>query len=244
MMLINHKKKYIYIHIPKTAGESIASILVDDGARRLGDKHNTINQVEKFVKSAKDYYIFSVVRNPFEQAVSFYEHLRKPLYKSYDELKSQYPEYDGLLYPKKECQSAMKLSFPDWCKAVYAETNTCHWFHDYNCFLDFKTSSISQVNVFKFEEIFKLEKVLEVNFGIHEKLPRLNESKKSKNIKHYYDSKTLDIVTNNFSDSLQKFEYEFPNNLVIRNDTRPLHIRLLEPLKSIYNRCIKSRLSE
>lgn len=65
------KYKYIFIHIPKTAGISISKTIYDDnviGHRSL-KKYKNIN--------LKDYYIFSFVRNPYDRIFSAYNFLKK-----------------------------------------------------------------------------------------------------------------------------------------------------------------------
>jgi len=77
---ISHKHKFIFIHIPKTAGTTICSSW--DGALlkkicretgTLGGTHKSALQLrEMFPKEWDRYFKFTVVRNPFDRFVSKY----------------------------------------------------------------------------------------------------------------------------------------------------------------------------
>jgi len=64
-------KKFIFIHIPKTAGKSIASLLGVRGARHL----MYMQYKEIIGKSIDSYYIFTVVRDPVDRLISAYNYL-------------------------------------------------------------------------------------------------------------------------------------------------------------------------
>lgn len=65
------EKKFIFIHIPKTAGKSIASLVGLKGACHL-----TYMQYREIIGSSIDSYdIFTVVRNPLDRLVSAYNYL-------------------------------------------------------------------------------------------------------------------------------------------------------------------------
>jgi hypothetical protein len=75
---ISHKYKFIFIHIPSTAGTSICSIwegallkeiCKDNGV--VGGSHKTALDIKKaFQKEFDEYYKFCVVRNPFDRFIS------------------------------------------------------------------------------------------------------------------------------------------------------------------------------
>jgi len=82
--MINHSKKFIFIHIPKTAGTSIEQCLSScikpdfpivgyDEANKLHRQHSTLEQLKSIYKiKIDDYFKFTVCRNPYERAVSGY----------------------------------------------------------------------------------------------------------------------------------------------------------------------------
>jgi hypothetical protein len=99
-MLINHKYKFIFIHIPKNAGTSMRGVfgaLENTESYDMPNPHINIKQLEKNLlnpnlptthnsrrhittselkenmeNSWNDYFKFAFIRNPFERLVSFY----------------------------------------------------------------------------------------------------------------------------------------------------------------------------
>lgn len=84
---ISHKHKFIFIHIPKTAGTTICSswegsllkhICKEFGV--LGGTHKSAMQLqEMYPKEFKEYFKFAVVRNPYDRFVSkfFFKQLNR-----------------------------------------------------------------------------------------------------------------------------------------------------------------------
>tara|TARA_B100000287_G_scaffold423464_1_gene466760 strand:+ start:113 stop:736 length:624 start_codon:yes stop_codon:yes gene_type:complete len=93
-MIINHKYKFVFLHIPKTAGTSITKalspfcnkwdtilgcdcgpeeIVKDDGFKI--HKHSNAQDIKTYMTSERwtNYFKFTFVRNPVDRAVSLYE---------------------------------------------------------------------------------------------------------------------------------------------------------------------------
>jgi len=105
IMLISNSRKFIFIHIPKTAGTSIEESLLPYCSGKKGFVNWLIRRLVKYVrfpnkqvfalrtyeahvtlaeaelllpgKVIDDYFKFAVVRNPYDRFVSFYYHLLK-----------------------------------------------------------------------------------------------------------------------------------------------------------------------
>ena len=77
--IINSPKPAIFIHIPKTAGASVIKSLskayktstIENSITQDNNFHSTIHHTKDIV-DVKDYFVFSIVRNPFDRAASWY----------------------------------------------------------------------------------------------------------------------------------------------------------------------------
>ena len=74
--MIDHKNKIIFVHIPKTGGETITKMLWGVKLSLSTGKHLTIEQYREFGNN-EDYYSFSIVRNPYDRALSHYRFLKQ-----------------------------------------------------------------------------------------------------------------------------------------------------------------------
>ena len=74
-MLLSHSHKFMFIHIPKTAGSSITTALVpyiimpNEGPSKYsyGGPHDGYQRKPLLIDKYKNYYKFAVVRNPFDR---------------------------------------------------------------------------------------------------------------------------------------------------------------------------------
>lgn len=101
-MIISHRHRYVFVHIPKTGGTSLTlalenrvgakDIILSDTPKgikrraRVKDatsrgrlwKHSTLADIEGLVDPAifDDYLLFTLVRNPWDRTLSYYSWLR------------------------------------------------------------------------------------------------------------------------------------------------------------------------
>lgn len=116
--MIDFRRRVIFVHIPKTGGESMASLFEDGGPPMA--KHATARQLRDHLGEAawKGFFRFSVVRNPFDQVLSMYSHLRKPLYQR-EQILRQYGK--DVLNPVRACRVACSQPFAAYCEQVLAQ---------------------------------------------------------------------------------------------------------------------------
>lgn len=87
-MLVSHQYKFVYIHVPRTAGTSIEKALKSYSDRISENSNSTVyfshissaklkNHMEKDGQEWKNYFSFGFVRNPWERMVSYYLFFRK-----------------------------------------------------------------------------------------------------------------------------------------------------------------------
>ena len=192
--MISYDKKFIFVHINKTAGTSMEKALVDYGVKKLQEKgdlkfelnynqsqHFNCDEYKKYLGSEyDDYFKFTVVRNPFDRVVSYY--------------------YGGAIQKG--------LNFKDWVVDRYLNENYkdyirmysdyTHWFDkdEMNCVLKFENLD---------QDFIKLKETLDLNC----ELGKANVNKSRTHYRDYYDNKTKDIIENHFEKELNTFQYKF-----------------------------------
>jgi hypothetical protein len=79
-MFINHDRKIVYIHMPKSAGTFLTRFFVENinGSKKInfnGDTHYGIELALNNINDIDNYTFFSTVRNPWDWYVSLYEYV-------------------------------------------------------------------------------------------------------------------------------------------------------------------------
>lgn len=196
--MISHKLKFIFIHIPKTSGNSLSWFLKDfidnDVVRRssrLGENQGINIICEKTKKDIKhvnityykntygekinDYFKFTIVRNPYDRMLSFYFWSKGKNNQKFDR-----NEFINFI---KKMDTPLQHEFID---------NTFHIIHFENL-----TNELKNVECFK--EI--------VDFNNY---PTLNASSNSKrNYNEIYDKELKDVVFNMHKKDFEIFGYEY-----------------------------------
>ena len=192
--MISYNKKFIFVHINKTAGTSMEKALADYGVKKLEEKgdlkfelnynqsqHFNCDEYKKYLGSEyDDYFKFTVVRNPFDRVVSYY--------------------YGGAIQKG--------LNFKDWVVDRYLNENYKDYirmYSDYTHWFDKDEMNY----VLKFENLdqdfIKLKETLDLNC----ELGKANVNKSRTHYRDYYDDKTKDIIENHFEKELNTFQYKF-----------------------------------
>lgn len=77
-LLINEQKKFMFIHIHKNGGNSVGKFIKDRLPKTK--EYPTLSAFKaklKYPKQFDDFYVFSIVRNPWSRFVSWYMFLRQ-----------------------------------------------------------------------------------------------------------------------------------------------------------------------
>ncbi len=187
---------------------------IDNNGEEFLGKHKRIIDAEKNLgESIENYKIFTIVRNPYSQVYSFYNHLRKPLYMSKDELRSRYPDYDGYLHPKSACMIALEADFNVYVKKVYNDISLVpRMMCDLVEWIKNSKNKISADFIIKFENMEHDVEFVFNQIGLKGQLEKLNYSLPCGDINNYrahYDDESKNIIKNNFRETLKLFDYKF-----------------------------------
>jgi len=188
-MFINHKHKFIFIHIPKNAGTSIRNSFDINGYdKQVVSKrypHSRCSEIWKYCGEDvwNEYYKFAFVRNPFDRLVSFY-HFHKS---------NQYKHKIGR-------ERAFKQPFKEWVM----ETKDTNINHTQSYYLD------KQINfIGRYENLHNSFNTAcnQIEIPPYE-LPHYNKSH-HENWQHYYDRELMDYVYSRYREDFYNFGYTY-----------------------------------
>ena len=181
-------KNKLVIHIPKTAGESLAKWLIDhcDG-KEVGWKHSTINDINVSQYTSS----FAVVRHPFNRLTSWYSHLVRELNTKGSKRNRETRKIivacekeDGV---NSYIQYCLNDTFPHyliWKPQVF--------------FINQDTE------IFKFESLQDDFNIIQHTFNCFEELPFKNFTKSNQ---YSLSSQSKDILRNIYKDDFINFNY-------------------------------------
>ena len=213
-MIISRGRRYIFVHIPKTGGTAMAlalenramkdDILIGDtpkarrrkgrlkGLRTAGRlwKHSTLADVEGLVTRAElaDFMTFTLVRNPWDRAVSYYHWLQD----------------QGFDHPA--VQLAQSLSFAAFI--AHEHTRTSLRDAPYTAYMRDGAGQEHCRHYLRLEYPADLDPV-EGHLGFTIDMPRANTSDRRADWHSYYDATTRGIIAECCADDIARFGYSF-----------------------------------
>jgi hypothetical protein len=181
--MIYEERKAIFVHITKTGGMTITSLLgPGDGKHR----HRTLAQYAKAV-CVDDYFTFAFVRNPWDRMVSEYSFQTQRAPDRRTDL--SFREYLLSDRPKQVCNQV------DWIQKSPAENSSCVPEVDF----------IGRYERFQ-EDLMVLLEILDIPRD--NDIPRENASTHGHYLR-YYDEDLRNIVAKNHHKDIEFFGYEF-----------------------------------
>ena len=211
--MISRRKKFIFIHIPKTGGNSVSSALQiytdihfveANSPSGFGGKENfwpidpTYGNIKHFSvdkwsellgESVSEYFVFSTVRNPIDRAVSLYFFTKQALiHKQISWLEDDSEEANDRFIKSEFCNF---LLFGVQSQMSYVKSNAG---------LD--------VHLMKFERLVDDFAAVCRQLGLNGAcLPRINASRRP-SLSHLLDAGTLKLLVDVFEDDFRNFGYE------------------------------------
>ena len=80
-MIVSHKHKFVFVKIPKTAGETLVTALREyiewDLVAPPRGNHEKLKEIKGKLDSWEEYFKFTFVRNPWDLRVSRFFYLRQ-----------------------------------------------------------------------------------------------------------------------------------------------------------------------
>ena len=182
-MLISHKLKLIFTHIPKTAGASFRASLkrLDNKTEELGHYHSKLTR--KIRQQYPNYKTITIVRNSYKIVVSRYR-------------------FEQIVYQRKG--KKLRRNFKQ-----YITSKDLKIFNQLGYI--FTKNGYKLVDYILHQETLDLD-VKELNKKIGIKIPKLTKSAHNYgfyNYKDYYNKETLAIVKRKCAKDIAYFQWEY-----------------------------------
>lgn len=214
-MIISRKRRYIFVHIPKTGGTSLATALEERAARDdilIGDtpkakrrkrrlegvktsgrlwKHAGLSDIDGLVSADElaSFFTFTLVRNPWDRMVSYYHWLRA---QSFDQ---------------PAVRLAKALSFVDFVQDE--ETRRSFAAAPANRYMT-TAAGVEQCAAYIRLETFEADAApLFEHLGFSFSLPQINASMRRPDYRTYYDASARAAVADFCAVDIARFEYRF-----------------------------------
>lgn len=214
-MIISSGRKFIFVHIPKTGGTALAlalearamadDIMIGDtpkAVKRRGRlkglqaagrlwKHSTLADIEGIVPRAAfdDYFIVSLVRNPWDRLVSYYFWLRAQTF--------DHPAV-GL---------AKSLPFADFL--AHPQTQASLRANPYTSYMRDGAGAEHCSLYIRLENLEQDLQAFENHLGFKVDMPVANQSDRDRDWRKYYDESSLAVVADVCAEDIARFGYTF-----------------------------------
>lgn len=200
--MIDHKRKFIFTHIHKTAGKSIKKILYFYANDNYINRHMPLsNEIDTNKSELKDYFKFTFVRNPYERVISkyFYDLNLSKQKENYDDG----PEGRGRAGSTRNCSN-----FNEWLlKHGRRVHKILPRMKELVCD---KQGNILADYIGRFENLEKDFKYIKEKLSLKGTLEHVNKNplERNKNYLDYYEQESIELVNYVYKDDFEIFGYE------------------------------------
>ena len=201
--ILNNKKKYVYVHIPKTGGTTIEHIF-GLGKVAMGSivGHITLKDIKNLMDGYEEHISFTTVRNPWSWYVSWYFYLQQrggrdpdfiPEFENIEKKGNTFTDFIRFIYDNRDT-----LSFDRGDFKVLKYQQMLEWGYDGEKYVD---------HFIKIEELSE-KKLREIGLYVKYTHMKKNQSKHD-HYSTYYTDEARERVRNMHKDDIKHFNYEF-----------------------------------
>ncbi|MEJ6397267.1 sulfotransferase family 2 domain-containing protein [Yoonia sp. 208BN28-4] len=214
-MIISHGRRFIFVHIPKTAGTAMAlalegramrdDILIGDTPKakrrkgRLADltpqgrlwKHSTLRDIGGVVspEQLEAYFVFTLVRNPWDRIVSYYHWLQD----------------QSFAHPA--VRLAQETGFSEFLNTTHTQDSLMA--NPYDSYVT-DAQGVNRCNLFaRLEHLSEDLMPLWDHLGFTLELPRANVSTRRADWRSYYSDADAALVSRIAAQDIAQFGYAF-----------------------------------
>ena len=214
-MIISKARKYVFVHIPKTGGTALTlalegraakdDIIIGDTPKarqrrkRLADltpagrlwKHSTLADIDGVVSSAEldDMFCFTLVRNPWDRAVSYYHWLRVQGFEHPAVTLAQTLDFDAFMRHPNTVTAFRNSPAPFYMMDAQGEERCDAYV--------------------RIEHLKQDIKLLTEHLGFDLTVGRANRSQRDEDYRTYYDDPLAEFVNSLCSEDIERFGYAF-----------------------------------
>jgi len=196
-MPINHEKKLLFIHIPKTAGTTVKHYLKIHKIPLIHSHDSFETLLKKYGKQIRDYFSFAIVRNPWDKHLSQFLHWQDNLKK----WKTGVTFEDYL----NNLQNLKKISVGNNFQLGLLATPQFNYLCD--------GDKVGVKYILKFENLandFKfVQEYLDSSIPLEKIQPFINATKHEHYSRYYHNDKMIKVVEQVNSKDISFFNYRF-----------------------------------
>lgn len=214
-MIISRGRSYLFVHIPKTGGTSMAlalegramkdDVMIGDTPkavkrrRRLKDvqtagrlwKHSTLADIDGLIGADEiaDLFTFTLVRNPWDRTVSYYHWLREQTFDHASVRLAKTQDFEGFVSDPQTQQSLRQWPARRYMTDVNG-TEQCRAY-------------------IRLEHLAEDAAPLWAHLGVELDLPQSNASVRETDYRRYYSPATREIVAECCAEDIARFGYAY-----------------------------------